>query len=423
MLRAPAGKGLIRPDESSSPPEPPSWWNGGASILAGRIGDSLLRFALFFATARVLTGPEFSLYALLTAALGTAQGLFAFGAPRTAAYFKSRASQSALTGWLVVLAVAPSAVLLALLFTVPVLRTSLFPAVPAPLVFLGLLPLPALLLADSLSAILLAERRERLYGALLWLRSGATAVVLATSLLVANRLLWLLAGRAVLSLVLLVPLMRALRVGRSIHGLSSLAPAAIRYGLPVAGAGVLNALHRRADVFLLSALGKTPEIGSYAIAYALAEAFWILTDSLEAALFVDLAGHGEEKARKETRRAAKVYGALAAAALVLGMAAGLAILRLGFSDRYPAASRFFPWLLVAAVAWGASRPFSAYLFSRGRGSEVLLSHAAGLALNAGLCTLWIPAAGALGAARATLASYGAEALLLAFLARRRAVKA
>jgi O-antigen/teichoic acid export membrane protein len=423
MLRAPPGKDLIRPDESSSPPEPPSWWNGGASILAGRIGDTLLRFALFFATARVLTGPEFSLYALLTAALGTAQGLFALGAPRTAAYFKSRASQSALTGWLVVLAVAPSAVLLALLFAVPALRTSLFPAAPAPLVFLGLLPLPALLLADSLSAILLAERRERLYGALLWLRSGATAVVLATSLLVANRLLWLLAGRAVVSLVLLVPLLRTLRVGRSIHGLSSLAPVAFRYGLPVAGAGVLNALHRRADVFLLSALGKTPEIGSYAIAYALAEAFWILTDSLEAALFVDLAGHGEEKARKETRRAAKVYGALAAAALVLGMAAGLAILRLGFSDRYPAASRFFPWLLVAAVAWGASRPFSSYLFSRGRGSEVLLSHAAGLALNAGLCTLWIPAAGALGAARATLASYGAEALLLAFLARRRAVKA
>ena len=414
---------MSRPDESSSPPEPPPWWNGGASILAGRIGNSLLRFALFFATARVLSGPEFSLYALLTAALSTAQGLFALGAPRTATYFKSRASQNALTGWLLVLAAAPSGVLLALLFAVPALRTSLFPAIPAPLVFLGLFPLPALFLADSLSAILLAERRERLYGALLWLRSGATAVVLATSLLAANRLLWLLAGRAVASLILLVPLMRALRVGRSVRGLFELAPAAFRYGLPVAGAGALNALHRRADVFLLSALGKTPEIGAYAVAYALAEAFWILTDSLEAALFVDLAGQGEEKARRETRRAAKVYGTIAAAALVVGMAGGLAILHLGFSDRYPAASRLFPWLLVAAVAWGASRPFSSYLFSRGRGREVFLSHAAGFVLNAGLCALWIPATGALGAARATLASYAAEALLLAFLARRRAAVA
>jgi O-antigen/teichoic acid export membrane protein len=422
LFRPPAEKTLRDPAESSPPPEPPQWWKGGASILAGRIGDSLLRFGLFFATARVLTGPEFSLYALLTAALGTTQGLFAFGAPRTATYFHSRASRSALAAWLVTLAAAPSAVLLALLFAVPALRTSLFPAVPGSLVFLGLFPLPALLLADSLSAILLAERRERLYGALLWLRSGATALVLATSVLASDRLLWILAGRLVVSVVLLIPLLRALRVGRSMRGLSELAPAAFRYGLPVAGAGVLGALHRRADVFLLSALGKTPEIGAYAIAYALAEAFWTLTDSLEAALFVDLARHGEESARREARRAAKLYAAIAAAALVVGMAGGLAILRLGFSDRYPAASLLFPWLLVAAVAWGASRPFSAYLYSRGRGSTVLLSHAAGFALNAGLCVLWVPAAGALGAARATLVSYGSQALLLAILARRRAAE-
>ena len=284
---------------------------------------------------------------------------------------------------------------------------------------MGLSPLPFLLLADSLSAILLARRRERLYGALLWARSGATAAVLASSLLAPNRLLWLLAGRLVVAALLLIPYFHALSL-RHFRGTFELAYPAFRFGLPVAGSGVVGALHRRADVFLLSALGRTLEIGAYAIAYVLAEAFWTITDSLEAALFVDLARQNDAGARTEARRAAALYAAIAAAALVVGMLGGNLILRLGFARRHPAAAGLFPWLLVAAVAWGFSRPFSSYLYSRGRGGQVLFAHAGCLALNVVLCLLWIPAAGALGAARATLASYGVDTLVLVLLARRRA---
>jgi len=399
------------------PAAAPEWWRGGASILAGRGGDALLRFALFFATAAVLTAREFSLYALLTAALGTAQGVCGLGAARVATYFHSRTAASALFGWLITLAALASAAVFAVLGPAPV-RTALFPAVPRALVFLGLSPLPALLLADSLSAILLARRRERLYGALLWTRTAAMALVPASSLLAPDRLIWLLAGRLLVAFLLLIPYLRGLALRGSFRGTFELASPAFRFGLPVAGAGAVAALHRRADVFLLSALGRTVEIGAYAIAYALAEAFWTITDSLEAALFVDLARQDEKGARKELRRAASLYAAIGVGALLVGMAAGIGILHVGFGRRHPAAAGLFPWLLVAAVAWGLSRPFSSYLFSRRRGGHVLASHAVSFALNVGLCFLWIPSAGALGAARATLASYVAETLMLLLLAWR-----
>jgi hypothetical protein len=124
--------------------DPIRWQRGGTAILVARTGDSVFRFGLFLATARLLSGADFSRYALLTAALGTARSMLGLGAPRTASYFSRRVSHS----W-------P--------FT------------------------------------------------------------------------------------------------------------------------------KRADVFFLSIFRMSSEIGAYAVAYTLAEAFWVVTDSLEAALFVDLA--------------------------------------------------------------------------------------------------------------------------------------
>jgi hypothetical protein len=70
------------------------------------------------------------------------------------------------------------------------------------------------------------------------------------------------------------------------RGVGDFAPSAIRYGGPTAFSSASVALHRRADVLLLSALGRTAEIGAYSLAQAIAETFWLITDSLENALFV-----------------------------------------------------------------------------------------------------------------------------------------
>jgi O-antigen/teichoic acid export membrane protein len=412
-----------RPPETTSEPDRPfsethPWWRRGVVIVSGRAGESLLRFGLFLATARILPAGEFAVFALLTAALGTSQSVFALGGPRTAAYFQQPRSRAALCAWLVLLSLLASAAVLFGLAVFRGLRIFFFPTVPAGLVFLGFAPLPFLLLADSLSAILLADRRERLYSLFLWARCLATAIVVVSSLLASRPLVWLLVGRILVNALVVVGLLRAVRTRPSFSELPEFARNASRFAAPIALASGLVALHRRADVFLLSALGRTPEIGGYAVAYALAEAFWIVTDSLETALFVDLAGKTSEIARREALRAARLYALIGLAACAGGLGAGYLILRLLFSARFPSATGLFPWLLLATVVWGTGRPFASYLFSRRLGSSVLWSHAAGLASNVLLCASWIPRQGAAGAAKATLASYLLETLILGVVALR-----
>jgi O-antigen/teichoic acid export membrane protein len=302
--------------------------------------------------------------------------------------------------------VTASAVPLVLLAALPALRHFLFPSITPGLLVLALLPLPFLMLADSLSSLLLARRRERTYGAMLWARSAGAAVVLATSLFAGGggRLVWLLAGRIGVSILAVAGLAVILDLRATFRGVASFGRTAVRFAAPVAASGALVSLHRRADVLLLSTLGRASEIGAYAVAYTFAEAFWIVTDSLEAALFVDLARLEPREALARTRRAALLFGAIAAAGVV-GLFGGLLLIRAGFGGAYARAGALFPWVLVGALLWGASRPFSAFLYSRRLGSTVLALHAAGLALNVFLCLRWIPSQGALGAAQATLASY------------------
>src|SRR5262249_55069257 len=146
-------------------------------------GDALLRFGVFLATARVLAPQEFSLYALLTAALATCEFVFAFGGPRTAIFFRSRGQGRLLFGWLVLLAALGTVLVFGGLAVLPALRRTLFPDVPARLVLLGLAPLPFVLLCDSLSGTLLGDKKEGLYTAFLWSRTLGGAAVLGLSLL------------------------------------------------------------------------------------------------------------------------------------------------------------------------------------------------------------------------------------------------
>jgi O-antigen/teichoic acid export membrane protein len=393
----------------------PLWIRQGTSILWGRGGDALLRLGLFLATARVLAPRDYSFYALITAALATSQTIFSFGAPRTAMFLHARGHRSRLFAWLLAAATAGPLLVGIGLTASPGLRRLLFPDLAPHLLLIGLAPLPFLLLSDSLSALLLSQGRNRLYSTLLWSRTLATAAVLAASLFSADRLEFLLLGRILVNFAAAAFVSIAIPLRPAWRGLARFGRSALAYGLPVAAAGTLFALHRRADVFLLSAFGRTPEIGAYAIAFVMAEAFWILSDSLEAALFVDLAKREDAAAQIEVARALRIYWICGAVVFSLGLAAGETAALLLFGRRYPDVALLFPFALLAAVIWGASRPFLSYLYSRGLSRQVLTAHGAGLAMNILLCLALIPAWGARGAVAASCVSYSAEVALLAFL--------
>lgn len=387
---------------------PPEWWGPGGSIVVARAGDALFRFLLFFATARLLPAPEFSIYALLTAALATSQWLLSLGGPRSALYFRARGEKGGLHAWLLLLALVATGIVAVAFAATPDFRRLLFGTLSARLLLLGFAPLPFSLLSDSFGALLLADGRSRAYGATLWIRNLGTAVVLATALAVTDRLAWILGGRLVVNAVVAIAAIVAARGKPAWSGLRRIAPAALRYGAPTALSDGAVALHRRADVLLLSAFGRVGEIGAYSLAAAFAEAFWVVTDSLENALFIDVTLRSEEEARSRVRRAFRLYLALGAAGLLAGIAAGELAIRLFFADRYPQAAGLLPWLFGATVAWGLARPFYSFLSSQGFTTTVLGCHLVGLGVNLGACAFAIPRWGALGAAGACLVSYSVQ---------------
>jgi O-antigen/teichoic acid export membrane protein len=396
---------------------PLPWWRRGGAIFGARAVDALARFAIFLATARVLSAEEFSLYALLTAALGLGQTLASFGAPRTASFHHARGVRGPLFAWLFVVAAGLSLLFITIAVWPPVARR-FFPDLSPGLLLLGLAPLPFVLISDSLASTLLAAHREKAYGLHLLVRTGGIALVLAAALASGERLETLLVGRLAVYASVAGLLAWLSRARPDWRGAKGFAPEAMRFAAPAAASSGLIALHRRADVLLLSAFGRTPEIGGYALAYGLSEAVWMVSDSLEAALFPDLARLTGDEARRVAATALRLYAVGGLLLLLVGLAVGGPLLRAAFADRQPEAQRLFPLALVGAVAWGATRPAASFLYSRGRAATLAALHALGLAGNLVLCLLWIPRMGAFGAALATATSYGAEAVLLLLLFRR-----
>ena len=389
------------------------WLRPGRSIVFARGFDAGARFLLFFGTAHFLTPAEFSRYALLTAVLAMCQWTLSLGGPRVALYFGSRGSRGPLFAWLLLCAAAASAVVLGTAAASEGIRRAIFPGFSAGWVLLGLAPLPFSLLADSTAATLLAAGRTREYGGTLLWRNAGSAVVLLSCVVAPDRLLWILWGRLAVQAAIAARTAILCRARPAWAELPGFVPRALAYAGPTAASEAAIALHRRVDVPLLSAFGRGAEIGAYGLAYALAEAFWLVTDSLEFALFVDFARDSGHSSRNAARRAARIYLLLGVAALALGWTAGRAVLALLFSSRYPAAPALFPWLLAAAVVWGVSRPFFSYLSSQGRVATIVGCNLCGLAGNVALNAVWIPRHGAAGAAAACLVSYAAEAALLA----------
>jgi O-antigen/teichoic acid export membrane protein len=397
---------------SSAAAEPSGWWRRGLAILLARGGDTLLRVAIFPATALVLTGADFSRYALLTAALATGQTVFALGAPRAAMFFHRRGERGSLFGWLLLLAAAPCALAAGIFLAWPQLRIFWFGSVPPRLFWIGLSPLPFLLLADSLSATLLAAGRERLYSFFLWGRTLSSGLVLLTSLVSADRLEWVLGGRLAVNAAAAAGLALVAGARPRWSAVSGLAGPALRFGAPVALAGLLMAVHRRADVFLLSGLGRAEEIGAYALAYALAESLWILTDSLEAGLFVEISGRSAPEARAIAAAALRRFRLLALGALAAILLGGEAVLLLFFRGRYPSAPVLLPAVALGTAAWGSARPAASFLYAGGRARTLAACHVGALAANLALCAAAIPHWGALGAAGASLVSYSLLTVLV-----------
>jgi O-antigen/teichoic acid export membrane protein len=194
------------------------------------------------------------------------------------------------------------------------------------------------------------------------------------------------------------------------------AAACLAYGSSLYLQNLCIHLHERVDVFLLAALGVSArDIGLYAAAVSVVSPLRLVPGALGTALLPRLAGAPDAEAAEFTASVAR-QGTLGMIAIALGLVpAGMIGIPLLFGSDYADAVTPFLWLLPGMAALALSRVLSRYFAAVHRQRALLALRAAALVANVGLNLWLIPRFGIVGAALASLVSYGAEALAVAAL--------
>lgn len=186
----------------------------------------------------------------------------------------------------------------------------------------------------------------------------------------------------------------------------------LAYGAIMCVQNVLIHLHERIDVFLLAALGVSAfDIGLYAAAVSVVSPLRLIPGALGTVLLPRLAGAVEADAAEFT--SAVVRPTLLLMVLcALGLAAvGAVAIPLLFGSAYAPAVVPFLVLLPGVTAVTVSRVLARYFAAIGNQRPLVFVFGGAMLANVALNLVLIPRAGILGAALASLISYGFEAVL------------
>jgi O-antigen/teichoic acid export membrane protein len=194
---------------------------------------------------------------------------------------------------------------------------------------------------------------------------------------------------------------------------------ALRYGWRAHLANLAWFLHYRADMFLVGYMAGPAALGFYSVAVGLAEKLYMAPSAVGTVLFPRVAATAAAGAPDDvTDRACRHTLWLTLGLALILAAVGRPVIDLLYgADFLPSALPM--WLLLpGVVSLALGRVVSADLNGRGRPGTVARANAGLAVANVALNLWWIPIWGAAGAAAATSVSYGAAALLLAWLYRR-----
>lgn len=191
--------------------------------------------------------------------------------------------------------------------------------------------------------------------------------------------------------------------GRSAFGISGLWSAAV-LGLII----VLDVIHFRVDVLMLSALRAPEEVGAYGVAYRVFESLIMLGMAFAAAFYSVLThafGEGDiEAARRLIQRSFDGLAGISLGLVPLGIVgAPLAVLLLT-GDSVPTSSDTLRVLMLCLPLLVTNPIFSLALVSLDRQNWIIAISCGAIVLNVLLNLFLIPQYGAVGAALATLVS-------------------
>ncbi len=180
-----------------------------------------------------------------------------------------------------------------------------------------------------------------------------------------------------------------------------------RYGIKAHLGNIIGFLNYRIEVFLLGIFLPVAAVGFYAVAVALAEKLWFVSESASTVLFPTISAEKDEYRRKTftplVSRSILLITALGASILFLVSEWVIVLL---YSEEYLPTVRLFRILLPGIVLLSASRVLANDIAGRGKPLVNTYVGAIGLVLQIVLNLTWIPRFGATGAAWATTISYG-----------------
>jgi O-antigen/teichoic acid export membrane protein len=185
----------------------------------------------------------------------------------------------------------------------------------------------------------------------------------------------------------------------------------LKHALVLHAATVLLFLHLRADMFMLTHIAGTAQLGIYSLSVTLAETVLLATDSVAVSILPHAMQNTVRDASRMALRAARLNLLLSACLALAWAAVGLPVILWVFGGAFEASYLPLLALLPGISCFGMQRVCGGPMLRAGRASRLVWFTAASLACNVALNLVWIPRWGAAGAALASTCSYALGAAL------------
>lgn len=185
----------------------------------------------------------------------------------------------------------------------------------------------------------------------------------------------------------------------------------IGYSGPLHAGNLVQFLNYRLDIFLVAAFVGVRDVGLYALAVAIGQLLWIMSNSVAVALLPRVASGSPTQGAADAARLTRINLLIG-----LGGAGALAVIAspLVHTVYGPAYAQAVPPLLAllpGVVAFIAAKVLAAYLVGIGRLRINLIVSLIGLGATLSLDLILIPSLGAVGAAIASTVSYSLSAIV------------
>lgn len=399
-----------------------TFFNKVFSVLATRIAVIPIALATQVVLARLLSVEERGFYAIAVefAALGVSA--VQLGWPQATIHrLRSARTAPAIVATAALLACGAMVAIAAgvcFAFEGP-LREGLLPGAPGAIFGIAVAMLLVQLIQNVFSGIARGLDRFSLDNAFQLAEPVITLVGLAAALLLYRSsataaLLVVLCVRAALAIALTTIVVGLTGVTASVRR-DEIGPT-LRFGLKSHVQAVLASIHQRIDVFLLIWLSKDPEqVAVYAVAVAVANRVRLIPSSIARALYPTASGLGAADAGRLSARVLSHSIFWVALSVLVLAPASFFLVPVFFGERYQASVGPLLLLLPATGFFTIQVVLGRYFLARDHQAVNLFCYGSGALLNVLLNLWWIPEHGVLGAAGASLASYGAQALLILWM--------